>query len=166
LVWQTLRTYVDTWIKGNTVSDGDQWSGVASDTGNVLDGTALGALLSGNGAAAGFSLDYERVPQSIADLEHAADYLQYQAAVAQGLANIPAPGLDGVSLNAVAQIGKWASDSGANNLDANLRAGAKQLRDLAQKLREDLQTYLQVEELNIPTTPSPGLPMPSPGRSL
>jgi PE family len=148
------------------MSSENQWSGGASDTGNVLQGTALGALLSGNGAAAGFSINYERVPQSIADLEHAAMYLQDQAAVAQGLAGIPAPGLDGVSLNAVAQIGKWASDSGANNLEANLRAGAKQLRDLAQKLREDLKTYLQVEELNIPTTPSPGLPLPSAGQSL
>jgi hypothetical protein len=144
----------------------DEWSGAVGDTGNVLEGTALGALLSGNGAAAGFSINYERVPQSIADLEHSAKYLQSQAKVAQGLANIPAPGLDGVSLNAVTQIGKWASDSGANNLEANLLAGAKQLRDLAQKLREDLKTYLHVEELNIPTTPSLGLPLPSRGRSL
>ncbi|MGH3782173.1 MAG: hypothetical protein ACRDRO_16525, partial [Pseudonocardiaceae bacterium] len=65
------------------MSDEDRSSGAASDTGNVLDGTALGALLSGNnGTAAGFSIDYERVPQSIADLEHAANYLQDQAAVA------------------------------------------------------------------------------------
>jgi hypothetical protein len=144
----------------------DEWSSAAGDTGNVLEGTALGALLSGNGAAAGFSINYERVPQSIADLEHAAKYLQSQAKVAQGLANIPAPGLDGVSLNAVAQIGRWASDGGTNNLEANLLAGAKQLRDLAQKLRDDLKTYLHVEELNIPTIPSPGLPLPDPGRSL
>ncbi|MFY9807847.1 MAG: hypothetical protein WCC65_04750 [Pseudonocardiaceae bacterium] len=148
------------------MSDENQLSGAAGDTGNVLEGTALGALLSGNGAAAGFSINYERVPQSIADLEHAADYLQAQAKIAQSLANIPAPGMDGVSLNAVAQIGKWASDSGANNLEANLLAGTKQLRDLAHKLREDLKTYLQVEKLNIPTTPTPGLPLPELGRSL
>jgi hypothetical protein len=74
--------------------------------------------------------------------------------------------VDGVSLNAVAQIGKWASDSGANNLEGNLAAGAIQLRDLAHKLREDLKTYLQVEALNIPTMPSPGLPSISAGRSL
>ncbi|MGH3547301.1 MAG: hypothetical protein ACRDQU_04075 [Pseudonocardiaceae bacterium] len=148
------------------MSDEDQLSGAASDTGNVLGGTALGALLSGNGAVAGFSINYERVPQSIADLEHAADYLRSQAKVAQGLASIPAPGMDGVSLNAVAQIGKWASDSGANNLEANLLAGAQQLRDLAHKLREDLKTYLQIEELNIPTMPSPGLPLPSLGWSV
>lgn len=110
-------------------------------------------------------MDYERVPQSIADLEHAADYLESQAEVARRLAHIPAPGLDGVSVNAAAQIGKWASDSGANNLEANLRAGAIQLRDLAQKLRADLQTYLQAEELNIPNA-SPGLPLPSAERSL
>jgi hypothetical protein len=144
----------------------DERSGAAGDTGNVLEGTALGALLSGNGAAAGFSINYERVPQSIADLEHAADYLQSQSEVAGRLASIPAPGLDGVSVNAVAQIGKWASDSGDNNLEANLLAGAKQLRDLARKLREDLKTYLQVEELNIPAIPSPGLPLPSQSRSL
>ncbi len=148
------------------MSDENQWSGAAGDTGNVLQGTALGALLSGNGAAAGFSINYERVPQSIADLEHAADYLQAQAKVAQSLASIPPPGMDGVSLNAVAQIGKWASDSSANNLEANLAAGSIQLRNLAQKLREDLKTYLQVEELNIPTTPTPGLPLPNVGRSL
>ncbi|MGB6227104.1 MAG: hypothetical protein WBF76_17475, partial [Pseudonocardiaceae bacterium] len=68
------------------MSSENPWSGAAGDTGNVLDGTALGALLIGNGAAAGFSINYERVPQSIADLEHAAMYLQDQAAVAQGLA--------------------------------------------------------------------------------
>jgi hypothetical protein len=166
LVWQTLRTYVHAWAKGNAMSDENQGSGAAGDTGNVLQGAALGALLSGNGAAAGFSINYERVPQSIADLEHAADYLQDQAAVARSLASIPAPGMDGVSLNAVAEIGKWASDSGANNLEANLAAGARQLRNLAHKLRDDLQTYLHVEELNIPTTPSPGLALPSSERSL
>ncbi len=134
-----------------------QWPGPASDTGNVLSSTPLDALLGGNGAAAGFSIDYERVPQAIADLEHAAEFFRDRAKVAGGLARIPSPGLDGVSVNAVAQIGKWASDAGENNLAATLVAGAKQLEDLAHKLREDLQTYLQVDELNIPKDPSPGL---------
>lgn len=139
------------------MSSETQWSGPASDTGNVLNSTPLDALLSGNGAAAGFSINYERVPQAITDLEHAANFFDSRALVAERLARIPAPGIDGVSLNAVAQIGKWASDSGQNNLAATLRAGATQLRDLAHKLREDLQTYLQVEDLNIPKDPSPGL---------
>jgi hypothetical protein len=43
------------------MSNENQWPSTAGDTGNVLDGTALGALLGGNGAAAGFSIDYERV---------------------------------------------------------------------------------------------------------
>ncbi len=133
------------------------WSGAARDTGNVLDGTALGALLGGNGAAASFAIDYERVPQAIANLEHAAEFFKDRARIAEGLANVPAPGADGVSINAVSQIGKWASDSGDNNLAATLRAGATQLADLAHKLREDLHAYLQVEELNIPRDPSPGL---------
>ena len=134
-----------------------RWSGPGGDTGNVLDSAPLGALLSGNGAAAGFSINYEEVPQAIVDLEHAAEFFDSRAKVAEGLANIPPPGIDGVSLNAVAQIGKWASDAGENNLAATLRVGAAQLRDLAQKLREDLQTYLEVEELNLPKLPTPGL---------
>ncbi|MGH3788568.1 MAG: hypothetical protein ACRDRG_18945 [Pseudonocardiaceae bacterium] len=140
------------------MSNDNPWSGAASDTGNVLDSTPLGALLGGNGAAAGFSIDYERVPQAIADLEHAAKFFKDQARTARSLAKIPAPGIDGVSLNAVAEIGRWASDTGVNNLEATLTAGALQLEVLAQKLREDLKTYLQVEELNIPQ-PSPGLPL-------
>lgn len=139
--------------RGNTVGSGNQWSGAAGDTGNVLDGTPLGSLL---GGATGFSIDYERVPQSIADLEHAAAFFRKKAADVQKLANIPPPGIDGVSLNAVDQIGKWASDVGTNNLEATLKVGATQLEDLARKLREDLKTYLQVEELNIPQA-SPGL---------
>lgn len=134
----------------------NQWSGAASDTGNVLHGTALGAVLGGSGAAAGFSIDYERVPQAIADLEEAARFFRDRAEVALRLANIPAPGTDGVSMNAVTQIGKWASDNGTNNLYATLVAGATQLDYLAHKLREDLKTYLQVDELNIPKA-SPGL---------
>jgi hypothetical protein len=140
------------------MSSGNQWFGAASDTGNVLDGTALGALLGGNGAAAGFSIDYERAPQAIADLEEAARFFRNRADRAVDLARVPAPGADGVSVNAVAQIGKWASDTGTNNLEATLRVGARRLEDLAQKLREDLQTYLQVDELNIPQA-SPGLPL-------
>lgn len=140
------------------MSSGNEWAGAASDTGNVLTGTALGALLGGSGAAQGFSIDYERAPQAIADLEEAAEFFEDRAKTALRLATIPAPGADGVSMNAVAQIGRWAADTGANNLEATLRVGAQQLRDLARTLREDLMTYLQVEELNLPKA-SPGLPL-------
>jgi hypothetical protein len=64
-----------------------------------------------------------------------------------------------VSLNAVQQIGAWASDSGQNNLATALKAGALQLKTLADKLAEDLKTYLQVEELNLPKRPTEGLPL-------
>lgn len=140
------------------MSSESQWSGATSDTGNVLDGTALGALHGGNGAAAGFSINYERLPQSIADLEEAAEFFRNRAKIAESLAKVPAPGIDGVSVNAVTQIGRWASDNGENNLAATLRAGALRVEDLARKLREDLKTYLQVEELNIPQASS-GLPL-------
>ncbi|MGH3873096.1 MAG: hypothetical protein ACRDSR_16585 [Pseudonocardiaceae bacterium] len=136
------------------MSSENQWLDAARDTGNVLQNTALG----GSGTAASFSVDYERAPQAIADLEEAAEFFRDRARKAQLLADIRPPGIDGVSVNAASQIGRWASDSGANNLYVTLLAGAKQLEDLACKLREDLTTYLQVDELNIPTA-SPGLPI-------
>ncbi|HJT03287.1 MAG TPA: hypothetical protein VJ757_06615 [Pseudonocardiaceae bacterium] len=123
-----------------------------TDTGNVLSGTPLGDL-----AAAGFSIDYERLPQAITDLEHAAEFFESRVLLAERLARIPPPGADGVSINAVEQIGKWALDSGQNNLGATLKAGALQLRDLAQRLEKDLKTYLHVEELNLPKNPTEGL---------
>lgn len=140
------------------MSSENQWFGAASDTGNVLTGTALGAALGGSGATAGFSIDYDRAPQAIADLEEAAAFFKDRARTARRLARIPAPGIDGVSMNAVAEIGRWASDAGANNLEATLTAGALQLEGLAQKLRNDLKTYLQVDELNVPQASS-GLPL-------
>ena len=136
-----------------------QWSSTGTDTGNVLSGMPLGALLSGSGAAAGFSIDYERLPQAITDLRHAAEFFESRALAAHALANIPAPGSDGVSINAVGQIGKWASDSGQNNLAATLQAGALQLRDLADKLEDDLKAYLRVEQFNFPKDPTGGLPL-------
>jgi hypothetical protein len=136
-----------------------QWPSAGSDAGNVLNGTPLADLLSGNGAATGFSIDYERVPQAITDLRHAAEFFESRVKVAEHLANTPAPGADGVSVHAVEQIDKWASNSGQNNLAATLRTGALQLNKLADKLEEDLKTYLQVEELNLPKDATRGLPL-------
>lgn len=136
-----------------------QWPSAGSDAGNVLNGTPLSDLLSGNGAAAGFSIDYERLPQAITDLKHAAEFFESRVKVARRLANIPPPGVDGVSIHTVGQISKWAYDSGQNNLAATLQAGALQLRDLANKLEEDLRIYLQVEEIGLPKDPTGGLPL-------
>jgi hypothetical protein len=141
------------------VSNEFQWPSTSSDTGNVLSGTSLGELLSGNGATAGFSIDYERLPQAITDLRHAAEFFEGRVKVAEHLAKIRPPGADGVSIHAVEQLGKWASDSGQNNLASTLRAGALQLKALANKLEEDLKTYLQVEQLNLPKHPTEGLPL-------
>lgn len=129
-----------------------QWPADTGDTGNVLSGTPLGGL-----AAAGFSINYEALPQAITDLRHAADFFESRMKVAEQLARISPPGIDKVSINAVAQIGKWASNSGQNNMAATLKAGASQLRDLADKLEKDLKTYLNVEELNLPKEPTGGL---------
>ncbi|MGQ0776427.1 MAG: hypothetical protein ACT4NY_18705 [Pseudonocardiales bacterium] len=114
----------------------------SSDTGNIL-ANALGVGSTGQS----FTIDVEHAPQSIADLRAAADFLEHRAGVALGLADVRAPGADGVSRHAAEQISKWAVDSGVNNLHATLLAGAQQLRDLAAKLEADLKSYLQVDEL-------------------
>ncbi|MGH3916129.1 MAG: hypothetical protein ACRDTC_22385 [Pseudonocardiaceae bacterium] len=126
----------------------------AADTGNILSYAGLGALGS---TSAHFTIDIERAPEAIADLKAAAEFLRSRAELARGLATVLAPGADGVSLHAAEQIGKWALDSGENNLYATLRAGAQQLEDLAAKLGEDLKSYLRVDELKLPQ-PSRGLP--------
>lgn len=137
------------------------WSGVpgppdqlpaAEDAGNIL--ARLGGL---PGPAQSFTIDIELAPQAIADLEAAAAFLAQRAKSVLELTRIPAPGVDEISLHAVEQIGKWAADNSENNLAATLRAGAEQLGVLAAKLRADLQTYLQVDELTLPSA-SEGLP--------
>lgn len=130
---------------------GGAFAPLASDTGNILAGLGVGSV------GQSFTIDLEHAPQAIADLEAAALFLKGRAKMAQRMANIRPPGVDGVSLNAVDQIGKWASDSGVNNLAATLRIGAEQLSALAGKLRADLQAYLQVDELPF-REPSDGLP--------
>jgi hypothetical protein len=89
LVWQTPSLARTACLKGNTVSSENQLIGAASDNGNLLAGTALGGLLGGSGAAEGFSIDYERVPQAIADLEEAAKFFKDRAREAQRLATSP-----------------------------------------------------------------------------
>jgi len=124
----------------------------AEDAGNIL------ARLSGlPGPAQNFTIDIELAPQAIADLEAAAVFLERRADSVQAMTWIPAPGVDEISLHAVEQIGKWAADNSENNLYATLRTGAEQLRVLVAKLKADLQTYLQVDELDLPPA-SDGLP--------
>jgi hypothetical protein len=116
----------------------------------------LAPLLAGGVASGQFSIDLDQAPQAIADLEAAADFLKERAQLAHRLATFPAPGADGVSINAADEVSRWASGAGENNLSATLIVGAEQLEEFATKLRGDLQTYLQVDELVIPL-PSSGL---------
>ena len=124
----------------------------AKDAGNIL--ARLGGL---SGPVQSFTIDIELAPQAIADLEAAAVFLERRAESVRDLTKISAPGADEISLHAVEQIGRWAVDDSANSLPAMLRAGAEQLRTLTGKLRADVQTYLQVDELALPSA-SEGLP--------
>lgn len=151
--------------------------------GELLGGTALGALpgsqppedglvarpldpgespllapLLGTAAASGgyFSIDLERAPQAIADLNAAAQYLRDRAQTAVLLTNIPPPGIDGISLHAVDEIGRWGAGDDVNNLAATLRAGAQQLSSFAARLEHDVSVYLNTDELELPPA-NPGL---------
>jgi len=83
----------------------------SSDTGNIVANT-----LGTGSASQSFMIDVEHAPQSIADLRVAAEFLENRAEMALYLADVRAPGADGVSLHAAKQIGRWAVDSGVNNL--------------------------------------------------
>lgn len=162
--------------------DGVTGSPVPGEESGLLGGTALGALpgaqppqdgavaraldpgespllapLLGSDSSAGyFSIDLDRAPQAIADLNAAAEYLLDRAYEAGRLTLLPAPGADGVSLYAADTVARWATSQGADNLEAVLRAGAEQLRSFAAKLATDVQTHLGVDELKLPMA-NPGL---------
>jgi len=92
-------------------------------------------------------IDVERALQAIADIEATAVFLRKRADMARRLTNATHPdtGL-GVFQNA-----EWS-------VEATIRFGAAELDTLAMELRQDLQAYLQVDELHIPEA-SPGLPL-------
>lgn len=97
-----------------------------------------------------YSVDVERAPQAIADLRHAAQALKDEARNAWNLANITPPGLDVVSANAVrcfvdAAVGEQGS------LWLALLGAAARFESDAEKLEASLKTYLQVDEISLPT---------------
>ncbi|MGQ0775268.1 MAG: hypothetical protein ACT4NY_12740 [Pseudonocardiales bacterium] len=92
-------------------------------------------------------IDVERTLQAIADLEATAVFLRKRADLVRRLANGIDPG-----------VGPWPSQAAERSVEATIRFGAAELDTLAMKLRQDLQAYLQVDELHIPEA-SPGLPL-------
>jgi hypothetical protein len=96
-----------------------------------------------------FRIEPEQVPQVIADLDEALKRVQLIRSRAEWLAFTSAPGYDEVSLNAVRQIGEMAmGDQGS--LRAALDAYEQEIIKTKDKLRAQLQTYLGIEQVNVP----------------
>lgn len=110
------------------------------------DGTAI--LQAGAGAAAGhYRIDPERAPEVIAAFQKAAEDLRLLLGRAEALGSIPPPGLDGVSLNAVQEMGDWAMGE-HGSLRMALEQGADSLDAAAVSLQAQLDAFLQAEETN------------------
>jgi len=97
------------------------------------------------GAVGHFRVDVDRAPQAIAAFQKAADDMRTLLKRAQDLANIPAPGLDAVSVNAVREMGQWAVGPDGS-LRAALLGGSARLEDAARELQRQLDAHLQAEQ--------------------
>ncbi len=64
------------------------------------------------------------------------------------LSNVPAPGLDAVSINAAKEIGQWAASQEPGSLRWALESGAVQLEKAAKALEQSLATHCNTDEVN------------------
>jgi hypothetical protein len=96
-----------------------------------------------------FQLDIDQAPKAIAAFRQAAEGLRDLMVDAMRLANVRAPGLDAVSINAAREIGQWAAKADAGSLRSTLESGAIQLEKAADALEQSLATYRNAEEANV-----------------
>jgi hypothetical protein len=95
-----------------------------------------------------FQLDLDQAPQAIATFRQAAEQLQDLKRDAEQLANVPAPGWDAVSLNAVKEIGQWAAGNDPGSLRSALESGAIELEKVADALERSVQAHCDTDEVN------------------
>ncbi|MGH3770755.1 MAG: hypothetical protein ACRDRW_05060 [Pseudonocardiaceae bacterium] len=95
-----------------------------------------------------FRLDLDQAPQAIADFRQAAGRMRDLMVEAVRLANVAAPGLDAVSINAAREIGHWAASDEPGSLRWALDSGAIQLEETAAALERSLATYRDTDEAN------------------
>ncbi len=93
-----------------------------------------------------FQLDPDQAPQAITAFRQAAEDLRDLMVDAMSLANVRAPGLDAVSINAAKEIGRWAAGADAGSLRSALESGAIQLEKTADALERSLATYRDADE--------------------
>ncbi len=97
------------------------------------------------GSSGQFSVDLQRAPQAIRDLEDAQEQLLEIKKNAVSLGKISPPAQDPVSQDAALVLGTTAT-GGPGSLLVAIDAGIEQLGSLISKLRGDLQTYRGNEE--------------------
>ncbi|MGH3123712.1 MAG: hypothetical protein ACRDQU_04265 [Pseudonocardiaceae bacterium] len=95
-----------------------------------------------------FRLDLDQAPQTIAAFREAASELRELQFEVSQLANVPAPGLDAVSINAAREIGQWAASEEPGSLRWSLESGAIQLEKAANGLEQSLAAHRHTDEAN------------------
>ncbi|MDQ2883719.1 MAG: hypothetical protein M3Y48_21815 [Actinomycetota bacterium] len=95
-----------------------------------------------------FRLDLDQAPQAIAAFRQAAGELRDLQFEVLRLSNVPAPGLDAVSINAAKEIGQWAASEEPGSLRAALESGAIQLEKAADALEQSLAAHRNNDEVN------------------
>jgi hypothetical protein len=99
-------------------------------------------------AAQHFQLDLDQAPQAIIAFRQAAREMRDLMYETSRLADIPAPGLDAVSVNAAREIGQWAIGEEPGSLRWALDSGAIQLEQAADALERSLATHQNNDEAN------------------
>ena len=95
-----------------------------------------------------FQLDLDQAPQAIAAFRQVAQGMRDLMDQTRLLANVPAPGLDAVSVNAAEEIGQWAASEEPGSLRWALESGALQLEKAAKALERSLATHRNTDEVN------------------
>jgi hypothetical protein len=93
-------------------------------------------------------LDLDQAPQAIAAFRQVAQGMRDLKVEAGRLAEVPAPGMDAVSINAAMEIGQWAINDEPGSLQWALESGAAQLEKAAKALKRSLASYRNTDEVN------------------
>lgn len=95
-----------------------------------------------------FQLDLDLAPQAIAAFRNAAHQLRDLVDESSRLADLPAPALDAVSINAAKEIASWAVSGEPGSLRWALESGALQMESAADALERSLATHKNNDEVN------------------
>lgn len=103
-----------------------------------------------------YTVDLERAPAAIRELEEALEKLALIRDEAVRLGQVTPPGADSVSRDAASLLGA-AAIRGPGSLLAALQAGVEQLQTLISRVQDDLERYGRVESHASSTMDSAGL---------